>query len=327
LIATPNGRRKICELAVGDPILSYDPVERSFTTAKVGAIYRSRGEVRTVRTTRGELGAVTESHPVFVAARGFAPVASLTVEDAMLFWDGGDAPELASIVEIVPAAPGDTVEVFDLTIEGAYPAFFADGFLVHNKSPIGEPPGPQTNTSTNVVDVARVVERGETCPALCGPTTAERRVDACSLTTSATGPARAGAAVEATGGDACPKTAPAEFAPCDREAIVCVWPRTGDWCAELYGTCKGGVWRTSACGAPSTIAPAPDVCPTAVVPLNSLSACRAGVEQRCLIKTDSAVCPEVEAFCVDGTWKVNSCRSGGSYVAVTCTITSGLTGG
>jgi hypothetical protein len=137
LISTPSGRRRIRELAVGDEVWSFDPIEKRFAVGTIKHIHRARGEVRSVRTARGAIGAVTASHPLFVASRAsFA--ADVKVGETLLAWDDNpDAQPIATpIVELAPAAPGDTIEVFNLTVDGAFSTYFADGFFVHNKTPV-----------------------------------------------------------------------------------------------------------------------------------------------------------------------------------------------
>ncbi len=105
----------------------------------VQAIHRTRGRIHTVRTSRGAIAAVTATHPLYVATRStFAPAASLTSNDRLLYWNG-DHPVAADIIDVVAPIGDDTVDVFNLTVGGAR-TFFADGHLVHNKDP-GAPCG------------------------------------------------------------------------------------------------------------------------------------------------------------------------------------------
>lgn len=134
-IATPRGPRAIRDLAVGDEVWSFDPIERRFAVGRVAAIHRARGEVHTLRTARGELRAVTASHPIF--SRGeLVRAADLALRAPLLHWDGDPAswPQESELLSKSPATPGDEVEVFNLTVEGAFSTFFADGIFVHNKS-------------------------------------------------------------------------------------------------------------------------------------------------------------------------------------------------
>lgn len=68
LISTPRGRRRIRDLSIGDEVWSFDPVAKRFAVGTVSEIHRARGEVRAVRTARGAIGAVTASHPLFIAS-------------------------------------------------------------------------------------------------------------------------------------------------------------------------------------------------------------------------------------------------------------------
>jgi hypothetical protein len=137
MVATPRGQRAIRELAIGDEIWSYDHVTCRFAIGRVTAVHRSSAAIRSIRTVNGVLRAVTDSHPLFVPARSeFVAASAIAVSETLLHWDGDpESPPVKS--EVLGAewpAPGDTVEVFNLTVGGAYSTFFADGFFVHNKS-------------------------------------------------------------------------------------------------------------------------------------------------------------------------------------------------
>ena len=135
MISTPSGRRPIRDLAVGDSVWSYDPRERRFALGVVSHVHRARREVRSVLTASETIQAVTSAHPLYVASRRtFAADARLG--ETMLEWDDDPAkqPAESSIVGFASPAPGDAVEVFNLTVAGAFSTYFADGFLVHNKT-------------------------------------------------------------------------------------------------------------------------------------------------------------------------------------------------
>jgi hypothetical protein len=307
-VATPSGDRAIAELAVGDAVLCSDDV------GVVKAIHRARGAIFAIITNRGEVLGVTATHPFFVGD-AFVPVAELRVGDVLHHREGP-----ATIVAIHPVAEGDTVEVFNLTVEGT-PTYFADGFLVHNKSPAVDY-GPRTTTGTTIVSTDDA-SRAQACPRLCGEASSTLIVDACSVGSTTTPPPRGRSGISPNS-DACPRSEPADLTSCSAEGMTCVWPHSGDWCTESYGTCKAGQWRTSACGAASTIAPRAEICPTGRVALDAKPMCPIGVDQRCVWMTDNAFCPEVEAFCFNGEWKARWCRSGGAYITRTCTVTQQL---
>lgn len=137
MIATPLGPRPIRDLAIGDEVWSYDHVTRKFAIGKVTAIHRSRGAIRSLRTAAGVLAAVTDSHPVFVASLGeFVATKTIAVGAKLLQWNGDpeSPPRETAVLGFDSPAPGDTVEVFNLTVGDAFSTFFADGFYVHNKS-------------------------------------------------------------------------------------------------------------------------------------------------------------------------------------------------
>lgn len=152
MIATPRGPRAIRDLVVGDEVWSYDHVTRRFAIGTVTAIHRARGEIRSIRTAAGVLAAVTASHPLFVADQSEF-VAARTLENGakLLHWNGDPeaAPRETEVLGFDSPAPGDTVEVFNLTVGDAFSTFFADGFFGHNKT---VPLVPCTATSRVTVD-------------------------------------------------------------------------------------------------------------------------------------------------------------------------------
>jgi len=154
-IATPRGLRAIRDLAVGDEIWSYDHEARRFAVGTIAAIHRARGAIRSVSTAHGCLAAVTESHPLYVAARReFVRAAGVAVGERLLHWNGDreSPPEASEVLGFASPAPGDEVEVFNLTVGGAFSTFFADGFYVHNKEPVfdcpEQPAAPERVTVT-----------------------------------------------------------------------------------------------------------------------------------------------------------------------------------
>jgi hypothetical protein len=122
-------------------------------------------------------------------------------------------------------------------------------------------------------------------------------------------------------------TRPLHGDACSAEGLTCAWPRAGAWCRTFNGTCKGGAWGFSACGVQpnAPLAARPELCPTEVVSIGdvvAMNACPTDNETRCIVRTDSAVCPEVDVVCFDGEWRGKACGRPGSYVGVTCTITT-----
>jgi hypothetical protein len=143
LIATPRGPRAIRELAIGDEVWSYDHVERHFAVGKVTAIHRARGAIRSLHTAAGVLSAVTDSHPLFVVTNGaFVAAAAIQIGATLLHWNGDpeSVPAPTQVIGFDSPAPGDTVEVFNLTVGEAFSTFFADGVFVHNKEYWRPPP-------------------------------------------------------------------------------------------------------------------------------------------------------------------------------------------
>lgn len=136
LVATPEGPRRLRDLRPGDAVFAFDLAAGTRVTTTVERLHRARvEEVCAIGPLRG----VTASHPMFDASRGrFVPLRDIGADARWRLETGRDAP-VGNDVEL-RRTPG--VEVFNLTVAGQHPSYFADGVLVHNKSPLFEPSGP-----------------------------------------------------------------------------------------------------------------------------------------------------------------------------------------
>lgn len=136
-VGTPKGRRPIEDLEVGDEVLSFDLASRRFVTRRVAKVIRSLA-AETFRLEAGEhaIAGVTASHPFYDAAAGkYVRLDELTVRSQLLVSvaDGEIAPRPLGAIARLPVK--GEVEIFNLSIEGDEQNYFAEGILVHNKSP------------------------------------------------------------------------------------------------------------------------------------------------------------------------------------------------
>jgi hypothetical protein len=134
---TPRGRRPIEDLEVGDEVLSFDLASRRLVTRKVGRLVRARAaEVFRVEAGEHAIAGVTAEHPFYDAAAGvYSKVDQLTVRSELLVLVG-EGEIAARKLSTLSRLPGKgEIEVFNLSIEGDEQNYFAEGILVHNKSP------------------------------------------------------------------------------------------------------------------------------------------------------------------------------------------------
>lgn len=132
-VRCPDGDRPIEDLAVGDPIVAFDVEERRVVVGHVAALHGAVvREVRSIVAGGAVIRGVTRSHPIFEVGRdAFVPAGDLRRGDQLL---RGDAERVVVSSIVADERPEPSVPVFNLTVAGAPPTFFADGVLVHNKS-------------------------------------------------------------------------------------------------------------------------------------------------------------------------------------------------
>jgi hypothetical protein len=132
-IATPRGPRQISDLEVGDEVYSMNLQTGSVVVRKVTRLLRGTA-TETLRVQAGELvvEGVTATHPFWNPVDKVWRAAGELVEGTpVLGWIGADAQRLD--VAAVQRVPG-SVPVFNLSVDGEQ-NYFAEGILVHNKSP------------------------------------------------------------------------------------------------------------------------------------------------------------------------------------------------
>ncbi len=140
-VRTPGGERPIEDLAVGDAIVAWDATARRVVVGRVAAIHRALvRETRAIVAGALRVRGVTRTHPVFELGRGdFVQASELRVGDRLLSLDGeGREGEVAIAAIDAHEVAEPTIPVFNLTVADAPPTYFADGVLVHNKSPVIE---------------------------------------------------------------------------------------------------------------------------------------------------------------------------------------------
>jgi hypothetical protein len=152
-IATPRGPRPIEALAVGEIVWSWD-VERSAAVERpVARVLRAqRDELLTLRAGDVRIAGVTLDHPFYEqSTRRFVRAGELSLDARLLAWLGTGDPRPVQLDALERVARGGPVDVWDLTIDGPEHDFFAEGVLVHNKSPL-EPPDAGTDAAADASD-------------------------------------------------------------------------------------------------------------------------------------------------------------------------------
>jgi hypothetical protein len=139
LVSTPDGPRPIESLRVGDLVWSYALAEGRPIARPLIAIHHALvREARRVELDDGRvIQGVTPEHPVFSPKTGlYLPVSRLSEGDTVATYRDGDEHALATVARVVATeVPTPTIQVFNLSVGGDDQNYFADGVLVHNKSP------------------------------------------------------------------------------------------------------------------------------------------------------------------------------------------------
>ena len=132
-VATPLGERPIGSLEVGDAVVTWSEAG-GFRIREVGEVHRAPARERLlVLTASGAELEVTPHHPFFDPVDGGWREAGQLVAGDVVYRLGEGLDEDV-VVDVSPLVGGG--EVVHLTVDGPEATFFADGVLVHNKSPI-----------------------------------------------------------------------------------------------------------------------------------------------------------------------------------------------
>jgi hypothetical protein len=144
LIDTPSGPVAIEDLLVGDVVFSYSLERRKLVARRISAILRSTArETRMISAGKRIIAGVTPEHPFYDVARGtYRAVREFVAGDvvATLSSEGLNQNIIEKVSAKEMASP--SIRVFNLTIAGVEANYFAEGILVHNKSPELRPQPP-----------------------------------------------------------------------------------------------------------------------------------------------------------------------------------------
>lgn len=157
LVSTPDGPRPIESLRVGDLVWSYGHAENRPVARPLLAVHRALArEARRVELDDGRaLRGVTREHPVFSPTTGlYRPVQELREGDTLATYRDGAEHALATVTRVVATeAPAPAIHVFNLGVAGSDQNYFADGVLVHNKTPVAPPTCDADEARAEVVAV------------------------------------------------------------------------------------------------------------------------------------------------------------------------------
>jgi hypothetical protein len=143
-VLTPRGLVAIETLAVGDEVVAWDVEAGASVVRRVAALLRARAtQTFRVQAEEIEIAGVTAEHPFWDAERrAWIPARELAAGMRVLaFLGAGGAKELS--IRSVTAGEPREVDVFNLSVGGEEQCYFAEGILVHNKSPPYEPDSDQ----------------------------------------------------------------------------------------------------------------------------------------------------------------------------------------
>lgn len=151
-VATPFGWVSVEVLRPGDRILAACVATGALVEAPLRAVRRARRECVALVSATGERLVATPDHPIFAPTLGgFVDAGRMALGQVTraLIVEEGEPEARAREAELAPCETYAGVhEVFDLTVEGAFPTFVAEGFVVHNKStPIPSPSGSSSRSS------------------------------------------------------------------------------------------------------------------------------------------------------------------------------------
>lgn len=152
LVDTPAGPRAIEQIEVGEQVLGYDEELRAVVARPVTArMQHAEAVVGQLVLDDGRTIVTTPNHPFYVADEGRYRSAEDLRPDADLLSlsSTGRLASAATTGYFMAAAP-IRMPVFNITVAGVH-NYFADGVLVHNKSPIDPCKNLQSDPSDLVV--------------------------------------------------------------------------------------------------------------------------------------------------------------------------------
>lgn len=133
-VSTPTGPRRVEDFAIGDALITVDPLTGESAVTHVTHIRSAQRECGALTFGDSAL-TVTSDHPLFdPQTRRFHPAGDwLTGARTRLLAFEGERTrdlEVAAHQRFVAVS-----QVFDLTVEHAWHTFVAEGIVVHNKQP------------------------------------------------------------------------------------------------------------------------------------------------------------------------------------------------
>jgi hypothetical protein len=144
-IATPAGEVTIEALQVGDAVLAFDEASGAVVPSTVTAVFRHEdSRLGLLTLDDGQALRVTAEHPIYCpTSRSYRPAGELQAGGALLRLSQSqpaDAPrqdvQLSQTTLRQPLAPlPDPQTVYNISV-ATYENYFADGLLVHNKTPV-----------------------------------------------------------------------------------------------------------------------------------------------------------------------------------------------
>lgn len=137
LIDTPLGPRPIEQLEVGEQVLGYDEALQAIVTRPVTArMQHADASVGQLVLGDGRTIVTTPNHPFYDAGEGrYRPAEELRPDAELLSLSHTGRLSSATNVGYFMAAEPVRATVFNIEVAGVH-NYFADGVLVHNKSPI-----------------------------------------------------------------------------------------------------------------------------------------------------------------------------------------------
>ncbi len=136
-ILTPRGPRCVEEIAVGDEVYAFDTENNQLIERPVSHVLRALStEIFHIAAGELVISGVTGEHPFYDADRkDWTEARNLTVGTRLLAWHGNENPLEIEVTTVRRTTMNDRIEVFNLTVNGPEHNYFAEGLLVHNKSP------------------------------------------------------------------------------------------------------------------------------------------------------------------------------------------------
>lgn len=168
-IATPTGPRPIEQIEVGQDVFGYDEARQLVVVRPVTALVRhANAVVGQLVLGDGRTIVSTPDHPVYVSSEGrYRPASELaTGAELLSLFDTGRLSNATASGYLVPAAPVQ-MPVFNISVAGVH-NYFAEGILVHNKSPIDPCEGLPTDEAAEPLIALTEWEHARSVQALTG---------------------------------------------------------------------------------------------------------------------------------------------------------------